>query len=373
MRKCVLFGIVFVTLGMGAAFADTHVSKLSLQDQTAEQKMEALSFYGEQTGNPTVYPNVKRWVDPFITAEFTYWQVLPRGVGYFRNGQRKAPNTTLSQGSISRIGYHWEPGFKLALGGILPHGGWDILTRYTYVNTTISDASSDFVQGGQPSFVVNPGNGQSADLRTPIRGKGYFHSRLNAMDLELGRKFFNHRFLALRFFTGIKGTWISMNDRFTYNADPNISNSDLTIDGNPVEGPVVIKNKSYTWGVGPRVGLEGNWYFIQCLSIFARFSMGPIYTNVDAHAKVTFYDGSNPSTTVINIKNNNVDAIETLSEIQLGLEGEWWLYNQTYKIAARVLYEVQQWGGGYTTVNGTQINTESISMHGLTTGLSFFF
>lgn len=344
------------------------------QDQSVPNVQESsLSFFGQQTGNPSVYPNVKRWIDPFVSAEFTYWQIQEASNGYFRNGQRKAPNSQLTQGHISLVDYKWEPGFKLTLGGILPHGGWDVLMRYTYVNTTADDSTSDTVQGGQPSFVTNPGNGHSADLTTPTSASGYFHARLNSMDLELGRKFFNSRFLALRFFTGLKGTWVSANSRFTYYIDRSVSNSNATVDGNNVTGPVVIKNDSFTYGIGPRFGIEGNWYFIQCLSLFARLSYSPLYMNADAHAKVDFYNGTLPPTNVINIKNNNKDIIQSLSEIQLGIEGEWWLYNNTYKISARLLYEVQSWGGTLTFVNNTEVNSDYIAMHGLTAGMSFLF
>lgn len=372
MNKCLKWGVLFF-LGLAhISFATEGEHSMALQSSPTKQKMDNLSFFGEQTGNPSVYPQVKRWIDPYITAEFTYWQIQPGGVGYFRNGQRKQPNSTLSQGKITQLDPKWEPGFKVALGGVFPHDNWDLSARYTYVNTTVNGSASDFVQAGQESFNVNVNNGRSVDLTSPVSAKGYFHARLNAMDLELGRKFFNSRFLALKLFSGLKGTWISAKDRYSYGIDRNVSNSNLTIDGNDATGPVVVKDDSFTWGIGPRLGLEANWYFIQSISIFTRLSLGPIFSNVDAHSRVEFFNEGSPPLTAIDIKNSQ-DFITNLNEIQLGLEGEWWLYDKTYKITARILYEVQTWDGAYGTVNSTEINEKYINMHGVTGSLGFLF
>ena len=361
--------IVAASLLMSAAFAGHEMN--SGEQQAQGSSCQTTDFYGNPTGNLSYYPKQKHFVDPFISAEFTYWQINSLNLGYFRTGLRMSTGVPNSRGKLHLVKPSWQPGFKVALGAVLPHGGWDILTRYTYVNYNNADSASELTSGGSPADSIVVGNGNSVRETAPTSAKAYASTRINIMDLELGRKFFNSRYLALRFFTGLKGIWGPSRARCEFRYSPEAPSTRVAIDGNAVTGPIIVKENGFAWGVGPRLGLETNWYFFRNLSIFARAAISPIYEQIDSHRKIDVFDGQT-AINIIDQKDEEKDFINLISEIQLGLEGEAWLYENTYRLAFKLLYEVQEWGGLRPRA-AAQLGANATVAHGLTASAAFHF
>jgi hypothetical protein len=187
---------------------------------------------------PDAGPRVVDGFNVVFSADFIYWTARMDGLGYAASGVTSNKDPVPKKGSIKNIDWEWDPGFKVGLGVNLPYDGWDLIAEYTWLRTKSSDRSSgvhDFMGlWSNPSFVVGE--------ETRLFAKAHTDLHFNVIDLELGRNFFVSRFLALRPFIGVKGTWQDYDFRVKYQRE-NLGQHRVKID------------QDY-WGVGLRGGLD---------------------------------------------------------------------------------------------------------------------
>jgi len=357
-----------IALGFLSAFSLGFAEnpQMSIKDQ------ETIDFYNNPTGNPSFYPKVKYFIDPFIKAEFTFWEITSSDFGFYRTGLRTTENVENARGTVHEVKTKGVPGFKIALGGVTAHGGWDILSRYTYVNFSNSGKASNTTQAGLPSHPIHVGNSRSFEETAPTSAKASEHLRVNILDFEWGRKFYNSRFLALRFLSGVSALWAPTEGRYQYNFSPATAATELEVDNVAVSGPVVVKETGDVWGIGPKFGFETNWFFMQNFSAFARFALTPAYHNIDATRVENVFDGANLATNLANERVKGFSHLAAWSEFQLGINGDCWFSDNSYCFSFNLLYEIQYWPAIRPRI-GDQVFVGLIGAHGLTAGASLKF
>src|SRR5262249_26865477 len=81
-----------------------------------------------------------------------------------------------------------------------------------------------------------------------------WHVHYYVLDLEVGRRYFVSKYLAFRPQFGIENAWICQRRRYHILKDPK------TFAEN-------IYGKNNFWGIGPRAGCEGTWFFNRHFSL----------------------------------------------------------------------------------------------------------
>lgn len=329
--------------------------------------------YGHPTGNPSFYSPTSHNYLVNLGVDFTYWNVRIDGHSYLGTGLRIQPNSENTKGKIYEVNPKWEPGFRVALGLIFPERGWDISGRYTYLDYDHSGSTSDLTQGGRTTQSLTPGNGNSFRELAPTSASASANFNLNEIGLELGRKFYNSEYLALRFFTGLQGLWTSSDFKVKYYYNPPTSATLLQIDHTDVTGPAIYKLNGSSWAIGPIMGFETSWYLYKELSIFGRFNYMLTYVNEDNHYKVDVEDIGSPTTNVENVSNHDTYFLHNFSQIQLGLVLDTWLSDHAYLLTLKLLYELNSWNSINPSGGTGNLGGFGVHAHGLTAGASFAF
>jgi len=117
---------------------------------------------------PPVAPVVSNGADVFVTGDFIYWNSYQEGLGYAISGQNigdttkggVAKNNNIARGTVAEADSDFQPGFKVGLGLMFEHDGWDLFAQYTWLNpstetTSISDSANNQLLAtlGKPAYV----------------------------------------------------------------------------------------------------------------------------------------------------------------------------------------------------------------------------
>ena len=225
----------------------------------------------------------------FLTLDFLYWSAQNRG---FPWGAKNNDNTTSlpTDTSTLHINTDWDPGFKLGIGWDTLHDYWDILAKWNYYYNHSKDSAS------APDAILDPaGTGPFGGIFSFAgfnAGVVYKDSKVqwrlkyNMFDLEIGRVFYISNNLSLRTHAGARGGWLNQVFRISY------SDALLEGPGNLLRDDVFHANNDF-WGIGPRVGIDGDWHLGSGFSVFGNIAAALLYGKFNLHEKERFLLGAN--------------------------------------------------------------------------------
>ncbi|MCB1110439.1 MAG: MOMP family protein [Chlamydiia bacterium] len=306
-----------------------------------------LSFaYTQQAPAPQIRPPAKEisveaqpWVnngvaEPFLEVDFIYWKVREDGLEYAEDGLGSPVDPVTSRGKVYEPDFDGEPGFRAALGVNMAHDGWDILLRYTWIYTHVTDSKS-----------VNP----NTDRLEPIwvhgnfsflaggleRARADWDLHTNVLDLEWGRNYYISPFLTLRPFFGLKGYWL--------NQDYGLSYTGFFDQAQTITGNNRVHLDQDTWGIGIRFGTNTAWYFARDWSVFADLALCAAWSKFDMERRDR---GTNDLTnTTVTLAHLNYDrySMVPIMELGVGLRWEMWFNQDSYHALIQAGWEEQIW------------------------------
>ncbi|NGX32129.1 MAG: hypothetical protein K1060chlam4_00170 [Candidatus Anoxychlamydiales bacterium] len=205
-------------------------------------------------------------IDTFVTASFIYWEVLSDQIDL---GVLES-NTNSNDRNIQILDFkeEYEPGFKVGLGTHFKHDNWDVFAEYTRlhgsettsVDINLQDTNSDF----RGFWLIDHLLEASAERFTsPILSRWKMH--LDKIDLEIARSYYIGTNLIFRPFIGGSAHWLDQNYRQNYDF--------VTIIGLPVSIANNLSLKNDSWAIGPKFGLNMNWFFFKNFRLFGRGSI----------------------------------------------------------------------------------------------------
>ena len=219
-------------------------------------------------------PRVCDGIDLFFTVDFIWWTARQDCMGYALT----APDTTTpsecaskAKGHVKHPDFRWKPGFKVGLGANLWHDGWDVYAQYTWLhggtkkNNDNNNCSDDSTTSGSliPLWtLIGDGTASDDTFATFSKASSRWDLHFNVIDLEIGRGFFVSRYVTLRPFTGLKITWQRQDNKNVY------------IGANTAS----IRNRSKTWGVGIRPGINANWHFTREFGLYTDWAITALMT-----------------------------------------------------------------------------------------------
>jgi hypothetical protein len=155
---------------------------------------------------------------------------------------------------------------------------------------------------------------------------------LDLLDWELGREFFAGKWLTLRPFFGLRSAWIKQKYEVDY--------SNLYYGWDEFFNPVLSCNVYSTnitnnfWGLGPRVGLNGEWQLGSGLSLYGNAALSALYgffhlyqsehvdNPIDDPDQVYPFPTADAAGQVTGI-NNSFHAVKVATDLQIGLRWDY--------------------------------------------------
>lgn len=327
----ILFPILLTSATIFAAVRDSqpvHVTPGKINE--AEQKQIT----------PMAGPHVEHGIDAFITGDFLYWTARMDGLGYITTGVGNGISST-GKGSVKYPDWQWAPGFKAGIGLNLPHDGWDIFAKYTWLHSSSSNSHRFSDSGVVPNWNIANIFSFPQDINAINHAKVDGDIHFSSIDVSLGRNFFISKFLILRPFIGFKGGWIDTDYHVHYEINSDSITSDLR-----------MKNDQNYWGIGLRSGLETAWHLTPVWSIYGDFALSALWSQFEITRTDSRNDSRNPggqgnpplNTSVTQF--NSEDSFHTMKgalEFSLGLRGEWWFFENRYHFLIQGGWEEQLW------------------------------
>lgn len=249
-----------------------------------------------------------------LSVEFLYWYAretnlnyaIDRQVDLFTNGDAVFNKVAggeyfVTEDKIENFGTSWDPGGRASLGWNMACDGWDMLLSYTYFkDKTSAKASSNIgqVMSGTTAvtnditLLLNPW--QLQDITT-VSGTNFTAATIpgwdtvkaswtlyfNVVDLELGRKYWLSRCMALRPYFGLRGGFLETKLKVT----SHLMYTDTTSTKNTFSLVDRVTNRS--WGAGFVLGLQPEWHFCDWFILYSHADLALLWGNFKSHAKET--------------------------------------------------------------------------------------
>ncbi len=335
---------------------NTRISALESR-MSAIQTETAKQTYGAQMANANpLYDGFGL----FVTADLLYWHLYEGGTDYSLSNKVSGP--TIS-GKSSRAHFDWDFGFRVGAGYNFEHDAWDAYVNFTWFRT---HASSHAHKDSDETLIPQKG---ASDIVAADKISAHWHVHNYVLDLELGRRFFLSKFLSLRPQFGIETAWIYQRRHFSteQGLDPFTG-----ITGESVRG------KCNFWGIGPRAGVEGTWYFGRHFSLFGTINGALLWSHFDTRnkEKVQTLLGSSPSLRV----SDHFHRLTPNAQFAMGFCWDANINHEMNHIGIKLAYEFQYWwrqnqflNEQQTSFYGLQHESKDLSLNGVTLDVRFDF
>lgn len=265
----------------------------------------------------------------FVSGEILYWHAKIGGSDYaISAGGPKSPVLTPIEGTTKENDFGWDLGGRLGIGVFLPHDDWDLLVNFTYYRNHDTSSSHKL----DPSYLLSTVGvfGGAFD-----RAKSTYELSYLNLDLELGRNYFMSQNLSLRPYIGVKASRLHMEQKVKYHFSP------LELVGELVGEFYRVHNRSDFDGIGPRVGIKGNWFLGYGFRFFNECSFSLLYSFFEVREK----EKASPNASVSNINVHlkaDKHSFTPFAQIYSGLGWGGYIYEEkaylTFKFGYEVLY-----------------------------------
>lgn len=281
-------------------------------------------------GNPAVRPKTCNG-DFVITISGFYWNANQDGLAYAVETSTAANDTfptsdtpnplfdsqaNIIRGEFKHPHSHWRPGFKLGIGYDMVHDGWDIeliWTRYRGAGSGHADIDVGDNSSLIPlwSALQNPAATQlwATDI------KPHWKLHLDLVDFELGREFWNSKYLTLRPHIGFRYSRIAQD----FKMDIKGGSWAAILPSPGQNGSVNMENRFK--GVGVRGGLDSVWHLGCGFSLFGNVAVSLLYGRFHVDQKENTLQASSPfSKTSILSATESFRSSKAATDVILGIQ-----------------------------------------------------
>lgn len=290
----------FLFLSLSSAFihASEQPGKLELQHQTS----------------------VALW------GSFIYWQPEQNFMDIALKSKFALNNDALgiswTDGKIIDMHSSFQPGFILGAGYGFPHSHLELFATYTRLHTHNEASVSRSAEGFLFARWIQP-NLLSHNSATHLSTDWWLH--MDLINLEVGRhcKFGKH--FVLKPHAGVATAWIDQ--KFT---------AHMEMDTPPIH--LRVKDTSSSWGIGPRMGVEGRFLFPP-FTLVGNLATEILFTHY--HLKLKEKAINAPS--VFLFSSNTFNEIRPEFEMYVGVNYATHLLRPHTYLSAEVGYDFQFW------------------------------
>jgi hypothetical protein len=281
----------------------------------------------------------------FGTADVLCWKLYEGGTDYLLKDKNSRGDFPV-KGDVRHFNFNWEPGFKVGAGYLFEYDGWDADLEFTYYRTHAHNSTRSKL----PHLFPLVGD---EDLNL-IQSKAQWHVHFYNLDLALGKNYFVSKSLALRPFFGLALTWIDQHRHFHFHTD--------------VRNRITLKSKNDFFGLGPKLGLNAQFYMGGNFSCYGDVS-GDLQWG-DFH--ITEREDNRTESLEIYALRYSLHRMVPSVALGLGIAYETMFREDTRSFRIKAGYESQYWWrqNQLPLFNSDSLtfhrNSEDLSMQGLT-------
>lgn len=242
--------------------------------------------YGPENvaGNPAVRPYTCDGDFVFTIAGF-YWNAHEDGLEYGIANHVFVPNPP-TQPEIQSLNqlvnakflnptFKWDFGWKLGAGYNSTRDGWDLNLLWTHYLGRAHSHENASPESGKVLITLwsdfASTNG-SVDYAGTI--KTHLKLNLNLVDLELGREFWNSKYLTLRPHIGLRLAYVDQKYTIIHRAG-SWALRNVSAVQDPFNNEATLKNDFH--GLGLRTGFDSTWFIGNGFSLFGSTAISLIY------------------------------------------------------------------------------------------------
>ncbi len=205
-----------------------------------------LSFFFQKMQAQEAFPR-----GIFIEAAALYWQAQEGGVSY---AVKSSAIDHLERAKIEKPDFEWDFGFRCALGYRIPHDLFGLKLQFTSLQTHTDDEKKS--KTDQIFFPIWLQPTSSMVFASDV--KMHWRLHLGMLDAELDKEWMATPAFLLTPSLCVRTAWIRQKFNLEYRG------------GNfpPGENELVRMKNKY-WGIGPKIGLKGQWILSQGFRLFA--------------------------------------------------------------------------------------------------------
>jgi hypothetical protein len=226
----------------------------------AEQQLKTCPFY-----NPSARAQVAKGYNLFLTGDFLYWKATENGLTYAVSSNN--PDGTLSTTHLKLFEPHfrYDYGFKVGAGFNIGHDAWDLYANWTHFYTGAH--AHKHAKSGEGLYPVWAFPSGPLSGLTVQEAQEHWKLFLSLLDVELGKEYYVGKHLSLRPHLDIRTAWINQDFNCEYNR---AVSGFVTFDDR-------VEMKNDYWGVGPRLGLDSQWWLGAGFSFYGKAAFSLIY------------------------------------------------------------------------------------------------
>jgi hypothetical protein len=297
----------------------------------------------------------------FVSFDLLIWAAENRGFSY----AFELDDSPALSGSVVRLDPSWDPGFRIGLGWNTSYNFWDLFVGYTWYRNHAAKTRSDDI-----GFIdLRPIATTDSETFEKVSASAIMN--MNMIDLELGRLIYLTKVVAIRPFAGLKGGSLnqSFKDHFT---DP--------LSDDPTNSETKFSGKNNYWGIGPRLGLNGEWHLDWGVSILGKFASALLYGGTHASSLSRYMLASETAFTTDTYYKDEFSQLVPNLQMALGLQWQTCFHCEKMFYKMSLSWESNYWWdqfnlpyGSTSTAPMPSVNNQPLSTEGFTINAEWDF
>jgi hypothetical protein len=242
--------------------------------------------------------------DVSFDASFIYWQATQDNMelGIADSAANSSSTSEQITGNVINMDFEFKPGFQVGMGFNFDYDNWDMRVEYTWFHGSDSQNSTGPNAGRLISFWGVPELEDSINFDS-INSK--WRLNMDIADFDLGRWHYVGTKFTVRPSFGVRADWIRQKLSVTQARTAATTTTET------------FSQKSISWGLGPKVALDGNWNVGYGFRFFGNSEADLLFTD---YTRLSTSDtDSSTSTTPVSIKQKRVYTVKPHLDLGLGL------------------------------------------------------
>lgn len=300
-----------IVQGYSQSDVNVRISRLET-DMNKIRSQTAFGNLGAKTASG--FPQIDGY-GVFVKGDFLFWKLYEFQTDFAFNTR---DGSTLFKGNVHSMKFDWESGFRLGMGYIFDYEGWDLYLNFTDYKTHANKRIETHSGGKLYEMwgIVTTGSDS-------IEAK--WHVQFEELDLLLGRNYFISKYVSLHPHFGLTSAWIHQKRTLQ-------SALDLDTTGK-------LKEKNNCWGIGPRLGLDTQFFLGRNFSLYANGSGTLLWGDFKIRGKQT--STSNGLTDSLYDDNLNTHKMVPAAGLSLGVAYETNFNHNCNHFLIKLGYEAQ--------------------------------
>ncbi len=243
-----------------------------------------------------------------LTGSALYWKAYEEGLDYAIKSDSGITN--VRDGSVKRMEFGWDWGFRAGLGYQFPNEKMDLSAIWTcYESSGTNSTHATF-----PSTLFSVWTYPGAGLSSEAKAKAKASLKMNMVDLLMGATFTPRRFLDIKPFIGLTSAWIDQ----TMNIHLSGGSSTQIVNATVLDDHIHLRNNF--WGIGPKLGINTTWILGWGFSIVGNADVSVFYGIFDLKQDETVaLLGITPDNTYSDIDRNRQHLLRANLDLMIGM------------------------------------------------------